>query len=582
MKCRNCGCENPLGNAFCENCGVPLKAERDPEEQMGSASWGFIKNENVEQAAEDVEKSVNSEIDELELRFSDGVDEWKPTPAAGQRDRARRAQSEAAARRAAGGVFDEADKAADHAKKAVNERSTAAGKKTEETVKAARKRAEDDFEEVTAPPRNVNKTYRDTKQGSGSTAGKIGIVLILLAIAAIITAIVFVLKGGIGSKIGTGKKAEITVNPNNPDMYLITVPAKEGSKIVFEFGDGQLSEEYEVSHKNGIVFQLASAQLLPAEPIEGTTCEVTPKVYTKDAEGNLNPIEMPSVTINVPKLDITFETPDNFEAANGLVEVKGRIQPLQKAAQLTLNGQTLAVDDNGNFEYSEKKDKGEYTLEFEGRLPGHSIYHKTFTAKVEKILTADEIVVIPRSFVTRALNVEDFIRVNGTVPAGSTISVVSDDPAFSLRSEPVIDENGNFDFEVNLPEAAKAYPFTIICTLADGQVYERPFSVERPPVYNEYVPTVWPDNYDEMIKPNHLTDKRGFVLKGNIEEILRDDDYLVAKLNLDAGQSVIIEYHNHYSGATELVPGNHYVMFGYSLGLDEDNMLHMFIWFVQD
>lgn len=582
MKCRNCGCENPPGNTFCENCGVPLKAEREQDETVGSASWGFIQNREAEQAVQDVEDDVNSEIDELELRFSDGVDEWKPTPAAGQRDRARRQQSEAAARRAAGGVFEEADKAAEKAKKTANEAQHTAKKRAEETVNAKRRQAEDDFEDIPAPRKTVNTESGETRNGSGSVAGKIGIALILLAIAAIVVAIIAVLKGGLGSKIGSNKKAEITVNPNNPDMYLITVPAKEGSKIVFEFGDGQLSEEYEVSHKNGIVFQLASAQLLPAEPIEGTTCEVTPKVYSKDAEGNLNPIEMPSVTINVPQLEITFDTPDSFEAANGLVEIKGKIQPLQKAAQLTLNGQPLPVDENGNFEYSEKKDKGEYTYEFEGKLDGHSIYRKTFTAKVEKILTADEIVVIPRSFVTRALNVEDFIRVNGTVPVGSTISVVSDDPEFSLRSQPVIDENGNFDFEVNLPTASKTYPFTIICTLADGQVYERPFSVERPPVYNEYVPTVWPDNYDEMIKPIHLTDKRGFVLKGTIEEILQDDDYLVAKLNLDAGQTVIIEYHNHYNGATELVVGSHYVMFGYSMGLDAEDMLHLFIWFVQD
>ena len=421
---------------------------------------------------------------------------------------------------------------------------------------------------------------RKTKK-RGSAGKVIAIILILLVIAALAAVVIFVLGKGIGTGQSEEPKAEVSVNPNDPNMYYVTVRAPEGSTLVYEISNGQRFE-HQVPRKNGVIFSVSATDLLPVEPIEGDTCTVTPKVYTKEEDGSLTPMEMPSVTIKVPQLDITFDTADSFVAENGVVEISGSIQAAQRAAQITIDGETVAVAENGSFSWTRKMDKGEYDLAFLAQLGGHSIVRKTFHVTVEKALTAEEVVVIPRSFVTRALNVEDSIRVNGTVPTGASVTVTSQDPEFSLKSQPEVDENGNFTFEVNLPTAAKAYEFVIIATLQDGSVFERQFCVERPPVFNEYVPTVWADNYDEMIKPIRAEEKRGFKISGTLNEILYDGDYLIATLTIGDGHTIEIEYHNHYSTASTLEPGSDYIMFGYPLGMTEEGVLRVFIWFVQD
>lgn len=620
MKCPNCGAENPSNYMFCSNCGTPLVRERENVQEAASASWGFIKNEAqhtasslndalddsidiMEDAAEDLGHAASGfdfggddSIDELEKRFSDGVDEWQPMTAAGKRDHARRMESQ---KQAAADLkpqrtgkhkwseqeFEDVKNDLKHsAASSVGRLGEAPETDYDDVPEKVEKPRRQPKPEKVVSTQNVRSKEPEINRGSrsGSIGRVIAIILALLAIAAVVGVIIHVLKNGINSGISTKQSAEVTVNPNDPNSYLITVHAKEGSVVVYEFSNGSRTEDYTISHKNGAIFKVAKSDLLPVEPIEGTTCSVTPKVLIKNEDGSYAPIPIEPIDIDVPEIGITFDTPDSFEAANGVVEVKGRVPSNRMNAELTLNGQPLTINEDGSFVYSEKMDKGEYDLEFLGKLGGCSILHKTFKATVNRILTPEEIVVIPRSFVTRALNVENSIRVNGTVPAGATIAVASSDPEFSLKSQPEVDADGNFTFEVNLPTAAKAYPFTIIATLADGTTYERPFCVERPPVYNEYVPTVWPDNYDEMIKPNHVTDMRGFQLKGTISEILYDGDYLTAKMDLDNGHTVVIEYHNHYNGASALEVGTHHVMFGYSTGMDEENLLHLFIWFVQD
>ena len=324
--------------------------------------------------------------------------------------------------------------------------------------------------------------------------------------------------------------------------------------------------------------------LLPQDYIESDKVTVQPSVFQIDASGNKSIIEIPEIEIDVPKLMVEFETPDYFESDDGVVTIRGKIATSQLGAQILIDNDPLTVDENGNFAFSVKRDKGEHAFDFIARMIGHTTVHKTFTANVTRVLTAEQIIVIPPTFHARSLNVEESIRVYGAVPAGSRISISSNDPEFSLKSEPEIDESGNFGFEVNLPTPAKSYKFLITATLEDGAVFERPFSVERPPVYNDYVPTVWPGSYDEMMKPVHVTDMRGFLIKGTVNDVIYDGDYFVAKFTLNSGEQIEIEYHDHYSTASQLESGVAYTMYGYSLGtnVSPDGVLRMFIWFVED
>ena len=598
MKCQNCGHENPASIAFCENCGELLGHKHGAK---GDGAWGFIHDEAKDELSGEVNVDElnfdKDDIDELEMKFMDGVEDWDSLPGNSPKPKAAPKAPRAEEKPAAAPAKEKPQQPRQENRQPVQKKQPARDAEFEE-IPAAR----------TAKPEKRENTERTAKKATkekrrGSIAGTVAIILVLLAIAAIIFGIVLLLKKGINDgndlsnipvigKIadwlglksadnGPIKGTEFSIDPNSPNTYNVTVRADEGTILVYETSNGQ-QFEHQVPHKNGVTFTVSVPDLLPVEPIEGTTCEVTPKVYIKEADGTLTPIEIAPQTIDVPPLEFTFDTPDSFEAENGNVEIRGRIRQDQRNAEITINNEPVTVNDDGSFLYQKKMDKGEYTLDLLAKLGGHTIYRKSFNATVKKILTAEEIVVIPKSFVTRALNVEDSIRVNGTVPKGTVISVVSQDPEFSLKSQPEVEEGGSFSFEVNLPEAAKAYPFTIVATLSDGTVYERPFCVERPPVYSEYVQSVWAENYEEMLKPVHVTDKRGFKMTGTIEEIIYNEDYLLAKMALSDGSVIEIEYHNHYSTASELTVGERYTMYGYSLGTNDEGMLRMFIWFVQD
>ncbi|MBR5949441.1 MAG: hypothetical protein IKZ82_12465 [Clostridia bacterium] len=372
--------------------------------------------------------------------------------------------------------------------------------------------------------------------------------------------------------------SDVRLNPNDPNKYYVTVRAEAGTTVVFEGTDGS-KKELDVSSKRDVTFNVHVSSLLPQDYIETDTVTVKPQVFQIDASGNKSIIEVPEVEVDVPKIEIDFETPDTFESDDGIVTIKGNLATSQLKAQLIMGTEKITVDENGNFAYTVKRDIGEHKFDFTARLIGHTTMHKTFTVNVTQVL-----IVIPESFCARSLNVDESIRVYGSVPAGARISIASNDPEFTLKSEPEIDGNGNFNFEVNMPTPAKSYNFIIKATLLDGSVIERPFSVERPPVYTDYVPTVWPGSYEEMSNPVHVTDMRGFLIKGTVGEIIYDGDYFVSKFTLDSGELIEIEYHDHYSTAADLKKGSRYTMYGYSLGttVSPDGNLRLFIWFVQD
>ncbi len=542
MKCKNCGYKNPNSNKFCSECGAPL---------MDVSANSFKEDEELLR-----EDEKNAYLNELEEGFSGGVDDLGEPRAAAYPEREEPSTI----------------------KKRVEQRNRQSGNNQArpggssiEAQRAARRSAAQ------------AEDQDDGRRGSGSTLNKILAIVLFALLAALVVGVIYALKGGIGIGVSPKSQAEVRLNPNDPNKYYVTVRANEGTTVRFEGTDGS-SKELEVSSKQDVTFNVHINSLLPQDYIETDTLTVAPTVFRIDSDGNKNIIEVPEVEIVVPKLMIDFETPDAFDSEDGVVTIKGRIATSQLNAELSVNGEQIAADQDGNFVYSVKRDKGEHDFEFMARKIGHTTVHKTFKANVTQVLTAEQIIVIPPSFSSRSLNVEESIRVYGAVPPGAKIAISSNDPDFTLKSEPEIDENGNFGFEVNLPTPAKAYKFFITATLEDGAVFERPFSVERPPVYNDYVPTVWPGNYSEMVKPVHVTDLRGFLIKGTVNEIFYDGDYKLAKFTLDSGELIEIEYHDHYSTASKLETGLHYTMYGHSLGTSPspDGNLRLFIWFVQD
>lgn len=551
MKCKNCGHKNKDGNKFCSECGSPLIVSAAVDQF--AEEWDSM----GEPSAKDEGKSYLSELEE---GFSNGVDDW---------DEVQNAEYT---------VYEPDERKPSELKRRVDQKKQnqkSGGAKSAAAAGAGKARGAD----------SKRSSERSESERKSSLINKILLIILLALLAVMAFGVYKAIKDGIGTGVPKKSVADIKLNPNDPDRYYVTVRADEGTTVYFE-GTDESKAKLDVSSKRDVTFNVHINSLLPQSYIETDTVKAMPNVYCIDAEGNRTDVEMPEIEITVPKLSnyIEFATPDNFESDDGVVTIRGSIATSQLDAELLIDGDHVDVDEFGNFAYSVKRDKGIHTLDFIARKIAHVTLHKTFTANVTQVLSAEQIIVIPPTFHARSLNVEDSIRVYGAVPAGANITVTSNDPDFALKTEPEVDESGNFGFEVELPIPAKSYKFFITATLEDGAVFERPFSVERPPVYNEYVPTVWQGNYEEMIKPVHVTDQRGFLIKGTIEEIIYDGDYIVAKLMLESGNLIEIEYHNHYSTASKIEVGSKYTMYGYSLGtnVSPDGNLRLFIWFVQD
>ena len=435
----------------------------------------------------------------------------------------------------------------------------------------------DEFEDV--------NRKNDRKRGGASGLRAAVIVLAVMAVIAV-GVLAYTLLNGNG--IGADKTNSVIVNTNNPDSYYITVYSPAGSILVYEDSTGATTEQ-QVPEKGYVTFNVASNRLRPTTPIEGETCDIYPTVSVKNADGTLTKLEIPRITLKVPKLNASFETAEAITSDDGVIEIKGKVDLTQTDLQnnapvVTVNGETVTPESDGSFAYTTKLDKGEYEIVGEIKLGGYMILRQTFKVTVNKQLTASDIISIPEEVETRVLNGETSIELTGTVPAGAVLQVVPKDAECTVKEQPTVDENGNFRFSVNLPTAAKCYELQLTATLADGTVYTRPFFVERPPVFNEYVPTVWKGDYSEMSKPIHITDLRGFVIDGTVAEITYDDDYLVATFTLNDGHTISIEYHDHYTAAraNPLEVGKQYTLYGFSKGVNESGMLHMYIWFVKD
>lgn len=608
MKCQNCGHDNPASTAFCEECGELLSHKLNARAATGA--WGFIREnegeivDNLSDGELDFDKE---DIDELEKKFMEGVEDWAAMPGNKPVRKPEKPAAPAKPEPAAPAapqrrsLFDEADRFAEGAKSSAKAGADEAVDELDafepQPVRRRQQPAQQRSQQASAqrperrskePARRLESRNNGEDTGAKSKRGIIPIIIVGVLLLALIGGIVWYLMNNKDSGAnGENAKTEINVDPNDPNKYNITVHEKEGTVLVFETSAGNQTE-HTVSHKNYIIFNVGKAELLPVEPIETNPCEVTPKIYIKGADGELTPIKFDPVEINAPEISVTFNKSDEFKAEEGVAELTGRIDnPAQYGAEITVNGEKVNIDANGGFAYSTKFDmEGSYPLEFIAKLNGYVIYKKTFTVGVDKTLTPEEVIIIPEGIenYTRLSNADEFISVSGNVPKGSQLSVVSSDPDFSLRGEPELDENGKFNFTVNMPVAGKAYPFTIVVTTPSGTEYRREYSVERPPVYTEYVQRCWAENYDEMSKPARAESKQPFRFKCTVTEIVYDGDYLIvrATLSTDPSKTIEIEYHDHYASASNLEAGEAYMMSGYPLGIDEEGMLRMYVWFVDD
>lgn len=457
------------------------------------------------------------------------------------------------------------------------------------------------------PNRNDDVNYGSKAGRKMDDTRKRNILSIAIAFVTLLILILVFVVTLPGASNASRYTAEIVRSEDRADSYHITVNAGVGDTAVFKTTSGEV-RELEITSKRYVTFNVLISDILPKEPIDTPTYTVEPivgvirKGETEVIKANITPI-----TVDVPQFAVAFDhetelesilsgesqtpepgaTPeqkqypidaDTIMCNMGSVTISGRLPEID--ITVTIDGEPIKLEGN-TFSYTSKfESAGEHQIQFVASAPGYLTVKRTFKAIVNTDLTPEQVICIDDSFNTRVSNETDEITVVGTVPAGAQLRVESEDPQFSLKAGPSVDANGNFSFTVSLPIASKNYEMSIIATTKRGSEIVRPFAVQRPPVFNEYVPTVWACSYNDMIKPMYYGTK-GFQIVGYITELLSSGDCQKARMQLSKNQTIILNYYNHYAGSSTLEANKNYTMYGYPIGLNADGELEVFIWFVR-
>ena len=593
MKCKKCGFNNPENADVCQKCSAPLYDEEADVETEVTDSWGFL---NPSHRAHHNDEMTEEDIIALEKNFwpsekndADAPDRSSDRKKAENFPESRNQRSDADGCREAASYNTHYDENSEY-------NGSDKSRKYSHTNNDDHNDDDygdddyddddyiDDYDDDDYDGKKPKQVFADKNDSRRKPVKKIDwrkILGLCLIVCAVILIVVIIATSRSCKSSGGNNKVEIKLDENNPGNYQVTVHAKRGTVLVYENSAG-LQQDATVSKKGYVVFSVPIAALLPNEPIEEQIYEASPIIYVKNPEtGALEKIEdVGSVEIGVPTFTLSCDNPASFECENGLCTIKGKVS--DAAANVFINDEQININPDGSFEKDLKfEESGEYSIAVEAKKNGYKIERVNLTAVVSEAPDPGKIVEISMDFITRASNSAEYIEVKGKVPAGTQIAVKSDDPEFQLKAEPTVDAEGNFSFTVNLPRTEKNYSMTIVATLSSGTVIERPFCVQRPPTYTEFVQKCWAFSYDDICKPA-LFGKQGFEIKCEISEIIEDGDYLKAKLTVAGGQTLTIVYYDHYAAATPLEVGKTYTMYGIPQQLNADGTPEVFIWFVND
>ena len=443
---------------------------------------------------------------------------------------------------------------------------------------------EDDYEQRPARRQSGGSIFSNKK--FMSTAIKIAAVVAAVAVLALlifgIVKIASSCSKSTNPATGSNKSPVVEANPNDDTTYFVSVYAKEGRVLIYETADGT-RKEVTVPASGFVKFKVPVSSLMPTEPVDGTTYSATPKVYIKNDDGTETLIEgIEPIMLQIPTINITFDNADSIVSEDGIVEITGHIDLV--ATELTINGEAVDIGQDGSFSHTVTyEDTGDYTINAEAKLSGHQVYRHSFNVTVMKATPATPLVQLPweygdTSFSQRVRNNVESIEVQGRVPSGAKVKVALPDSQFGSASEPVVSEDGLFKFTVTMPKAGD-YLVVITCTTESGQESSRELHVQRQPDYASYVRGALAMNYASF---SYATGQ-GYKISGTVTEIIEDGDYILAKLTTADDKPLIIQYHNHYGSAGTITVGRTYQkIYGRPMGLNDDGIPQIYVWFVDD
>ncbi|MDL2218321.1 hypothetical protein LJC27_06645 [Christensenellaceae bacterium OttesenSCG-928-M15] len=372
--------------------------------------------------------------------------------------------------------------------------------------------------------------------------GAAGVLVVLL----IVFAIILINKnfGGIGNLFsGNPILNPATVNPDDTNegraCYTISIYARENSTIRVSIPSipNIQTAEGTVNSTEQKDLHIYKDLLVPAEPVDGPTASIPINILVITPDGEEYPVEIDPLVIDVEMLNLTLSSPsgENVNVGKSRVPVSGTVGFVD--AVVTVNGQTLSVDENGTFSGDyELSEVGAHTLTIEGRKNGYQIARQTITVnytQTEADITIDKASV-------RAGNGKedkaDNTTVKVTTAAGATVLLSAPDKVTLDTTTPTVSESGDFSFNAKMSEPGY---YDIKCSITkDGVTTEGVIPVERMPDYADYTSKCQSsaDNYGA------LSSGIAYLAQGTVSEVLQTDPYIIAKLETSAG-AILFEYH---------------------------------------
>lgn len=375
------------------------------------------------------------------------------------------------------------------------------------------------------------------------------------------------------------RSPEIVQDAADADLYHVTIFAENGSAVVYETPTGA-RRQYQVNENNRISFDLRGSELIPDEPIDSTAYSVQPKFYTRNEAGELVPIsDMGYIMLEVPALDVTFDSEDGIFTDDGSVRIKGHIE--DRGAKVDVDGDSLVVTAEGNFVYETQIDiNGDYTVTFTAQKPRCAIFKKTFTVTVA--IPEPPVIQMPwdygdPAFSQRVADPGDTVRVTGRVPEGAMLLAEPDSEQVTIN-EITVSDDGSFAFDAVIAEMGD-FTVTLKCTDATGIASERRIHIQRAPDWKTYVEGAWAMNYDALTRPG----THAYNIKGKVTQVIEHIDHYEVMLETSEGGTLKLVYHQHYPGAGRLEAGREYKwIYGYPMGRDAEGAPVVYVWFVND
>ncbi len=367
------------------------------------------------------------------------------------------------------------------------------------------------------------------------------------------------------------KDATITEGKNDKgvDCYIVTIYARAGNTVTVRLNGQEVSGVINSSNEKEI--RIPKADFLPAEPVDGTTKELVPDISITTKDGEIFPVEVTPIPVQVPALSLTVTEPSAASVAVGKAAVKFAGTVNDGSVGVFVEGQPLTVNEDGTFsgEYT-LSNLGVYTLTLEARKNGYQIARQTFNVDY----TQAEANVDVDASTLRAPAGSDTATVKGTTDAGATISVTG--PSGVTVGTPNVNEaTGVFSFTAQMPEIGH-YSLEVTVT-KDGRATTGTINVERAPDYAAYTAAVHKMAYDRM--KNETLHKASYKCVGKVAEVVQTEPYVIARLTTDSGD-LLFEYHNT-AATVDTTDGKTYNVFGDYAGVDEATGLpKIYCWFI--